>query len=488
VVYGALGESGFFGGISEGSRLPKTTTLSLEKQPKTNAAVTSVYKEMIFLSGSPQEFAGLLTVRSVGGVEDGKRSGSYKVTYDVKSGGGIANQNIDIKRTIILNVNWRREGRQIIRDFSVTSWKETIRADGGVFTLDDDQSKFDVSILEDMTAGVSYYKGDLSMRAVYAGSEAGWVTKDMSGAIYGYTCAWSGAETHRLDCRVYSDGLNVDYQILPSVSTSKQIDYSYNEPNAISFDGNYREITRNLSGMRYTIYKPSRVDGLPVEGVSSIADYSFVEELIAPDTRFLDGHPAESDIRKLFALQILDGDPKYYQPAQAITRGQFTTMLAKALKLPVELPGEKTRARGKKAVETPVVFPDVTPDRPDFPYITAAYDAGLAVGRGAGRVHVDSPISRDEAISLTARSLGLTSLSPDPTPVTSFADDESVSDWAKRDLAAARKLGLIKADDDGNINPGGSVSKADAAAVINSLVEYMRSGLAADYTERIVNY
>jgi hypothetical protein len=163
-------------------------------------------------------------------------------------------------------------------------------------------------------------------------------------------------------------------------------------------------------------------------------------------------------------------------------------MLAKAIKLPIRLPDEKTRARGKKTAEILDAFPDVTPDRRDFPYITAAYNAGLAVGRGAGRFHVDSPISREEAFSLTARALGLTSLAPDPTLVTAFADDGRISDWARRDLLAAHKLGLIKADEDGNINPDGNVSKAEAAALINSLIDYMRSGLAADYTERIVNY
>jgi hypothetical protein len=158
----------------------------------------------------------------------------------------------------------------------------------------------------------------------------------------------------------------------------------------------------------------------------------------------------------------------------------------KAIKLPVELPQPTTRA--KKNVTVNIVFPDVSAERADYPYIMAAYKSGLAVGRGNGHFYADYTIQREEAICILLRTLGLGNLGLDPTPVTPFIDDANISGWAKQDLYAAYKLGLIKPDINGKINPKENISKAEAAALVNILVDYMRTGIISDYTEHIVNY
>jgi hypothetical protein len=279
----------------------------------------------------------------------------------------------------------------------------------------------------------------------------------------------------------------MQYQVRPSVSVNKVLQYSQNEPQAISFDGNYREVMSNKSGMQYTIFTlPQRFFGTPTEGGMTIGTYNRFEQLIAPDTAFLKGHAAESDIKKMFAMGILTDEPKFYQPAQAISRAEFTTMLVKAIKLPVDIPEKKAKA--KKSVSINVVFPDVSTERSDYPYIMAAYKAGLAVGRGNGHFYADYTIQREEAIAILLRTLGLSNLGLDPTPVTPFTDDADVSGWAKKDMYAAYKLNLIKPDINGKINPKQNISKAEAAALVNTLVDYMRTGMQKDYTEHIVNY
>ena len=85
------------------------------------------------------------------------------------------------------------------------------------------------------------------------------------------------------------------------------------------------------------------------------------------------------------------------------------------------------------------------------------------------------------------RSLGLENLGLDPTPVTLFTDDAQIASWAKREIYAAERIGLISQDADGKINPRANVTKAEAAALINSLISYMRNELQRDYTDHIVN-
>ena len=482
-LYAAPGQMGFFGGINEGVRLPKTTESLLAKVQKkgsTNTTATA-YKEIIFIDGEPVEFSGELTVRA-GVIPDGSELGSYRVIYDVKPTASTS-QTASISRSITFNVNYRVSGNQTVLDYTVASWSETLTTPGGAYVLDPRLSRYDISILEDKTPGVKYYKGDVSGAAVYTGG-AGTVTVLTSGSVYGYESAWSNTETHRLDVSVIQPGWQVQLQVRPSVSVNKTLQYADNEPSLISFPGNYKEVMSNKPGLRYTLFTlPTHLADIPREGGTAIATYNAFEQLIAPDLSFLKGNPAEADIKKLFAMNILSGEPKQYQPSQKITRAQYVTMLTKAAKLPLE----PTPKPAKKNTIT-FVFPDVTSERPDYQYIMAAYKSGLAVGRSNGHFYADYAIMRQEAIVLLVRALGLGNLGLDPTPATVFTDDARIADWAKKEICAAYKIGLIKPDANGAINPTTEISKAEAAALVNLFIDYMRDGLGTDYTEHIVNY
>ncbi|MDR2939313.1 MAG: S-layer homology domain-containing protein, partial [Clostridiales bacterium] len=76
----------------------------------------------------------------------------------------------------------------------------------------------------------------------------------------------------------------------------------------------------------------------------------------------------------------------------------------------------------------------------------------------------------------------------DPTPITPFVDDSNIVDWAKQEIYAANRIGLISSGTDGRIRPLDSISKAEGAALINRLIDYMRVDMQKDYTENIVNF
>lgn len=486
-VFAEIGDSGFFGGITEGKRLPKTTeTLLLNAaNSKKNAANSLLYKEVIFMSGKPVEFEGTLSRKSSGAVTDKADIGTYTITYDIKPSTTIK-QDVAINRTIVFNVNYRKVENQIIKDYEVKSWNETIKTEDNNYKIDPKQSFFGVSFIEDHTAGVVYYKGNISKRAVYIDDAELAIEVESSGDIYGYNTAWSSTETHRIDSSLYSDEWQMQYQERPSVSVNKILQYGENEPNAISFSGNYREVMQNKSGLEYDIFsKPKQLLNIEDAGKANIKAFNTFEQLIAKDTNFLKGNFAEYDIKKLFSMQILTGDPKFYKPNEAITRGQFVTALVRAIKIPIEIPVE-TKAKNKTV--TKFVFPDVLPEREDYPYIMAAYKKGIAVGRDNGNFYVNANMQRQEAIVMIIRSLGLENLGLDSTPITAFVDNNKISDWAKREMYIANQIGIISADDNGNIRPEDFVSKAEAASFINRLIEYMRSDMQVDYTEHIVNY
>ena len=500
-TYAKSGDIGYFGGITEGRRLPKTTELLLSSTKVTDMT-EFVYKEIIFLTGRPAEFEGLLNVRYSGSVTDTSDTGTYTVTYQVTAS-DTTSEGINISRNLTYLVNWRRAGSQIIKDYDVRTWRETITIDGTTYTLDPRQSYQNISIIEDHTAAVTYYRGDVSQRAVYTSADNDQTINEVYGSFYGYDSAWSSTETHRLDGTIYNrrradrrseyaDIWQLQYQVRPSVSVYKTLQYTANEPTLISFDGNYKEVLINESGLFYDIFISPHEFSFDSDktGQANIDSFNVFEQLIAPDLTFLTGHPARADIEKLFAMQVLEGEPKFYVPSQAITRAQFTTALVKALKLPLIVLAEQNTGRGRQRTNTNptiILFPDVPQTDPSFDYITTAYMAGIARGGSRGMFYADSPIETQEAVAMMVRSLGLVNLSPDPTPMTLFSDDDDIAGWARRELYAAERIGLIAPDSDGNINPKNILSKAEAAALLNHLIEYMRADLVLDYADRIVN-
>lgn len=505
------GNMSFFGGISEGVMLPRTTEIMLVEQGTRRNRRQDLnlrYTEMVFLDGAPVRFDGTLGISTSGTVDMDNEVGTFNVTHTVESSAATADW-VDIERDVTFRVNYRVAGSQVIFTYDAQrdNWDETIILNDTEFVLDADNSHFVISIIEDRTPGVSYYRGDISARLVYVDDAGNVTVQEKMGSFHGYRSAWSATETHRIDSVIshylrddpegnptlWEPDWQMHYQIRPSITMNKVLQFVRNEPTAISFDGNFREVMQNNVGLRYDIFvAPSFVslDFLPlppsgvISGVVSIDTPNTFEQLPSPDLNFLRGNAAEDDIRRLFATQILTGDPRFFQPEHAISRGQFVAAVARAIRLPIEEPVVATRGRVQPDVS---VFFDVPNTRPEYRYIMAAYRSGLAVGRANSMFYFDYPIDRQEAFMILIRALGLSHLSLTPTPVTPFADDFLIAPWAHREVTAAWMIGLAEADQWGNFNPTVMLTMGEAANIINELVEYMRVGLVSDYADQIVN-
>jgi len=223
------------------------------------------------------------------------------------------------------------------------------------------------------------------------------------------------------------------------------------------------------------------------------------EQLLAPDLGHLRGHWAYGDITRLFAMQVITTDPQHFVPNQAVTRAEFMTMLARAINLPLD-PAMITRhnntvramqraANNNRPVQVmDLIFPDLWPGRPDYAYLRAINSSGIAVGRSDGHFRADERIFREEAYVLALRGLGLQNLGLEPLHMLPYVDNDNISYWAINDINAATRIGLIEPDEDGMLHPRDYLTKAQAAALINRLIEYMRHELIQDYTENIINF
>jgi len=494
VVEARVGDMSFFGGISEGRRLPRTTEQMLAAQNNrrnANQRVSLRYSEMVFLDGIPQQFEGLLSIQTSGNARNHpdvseENLGTFNIIHSVTPSGN-GNGDVSITRSVTFRVNWRREGNQLVLDKEAlpANWSETIVINGTTFVLNPGMSHYNVSILQHETPGINFYRGDVSGRLVFT-AEDETVTKYLSGSFYGYANAWSSTETHRLESTIIRDDWAMQLQIRPSITTNKVLQFMSNEVTPIGFDGNYREVFQNNVGLRYDIFvMPHHLWEQPTNGTVSISVPNTFEQLPSPDLTWLRGNAAEDDIRRLFSTQVLTGDPRFFQPDQSISRGQFVAAVVRAIRLAPEEPAPIPR--GRNAAPVTSVFSDVNRDRPEYGYIMAAYSSGLARGRASGRFYFDYPIDRQEAFMLIIRALGLQQMGINPTPMTAFTDDAMIAPWSRRYVSIAQQIGLAHSDANGMFHPERLISNAEAASLLNELINYMRVGLISDYSDQIVN-
>ncbi|MGL4362360.1 MAG: S-layer homology domain-containing protein [Cellulosilyticaceae bacterium] len=471
------GEMGYFGGISPGYKLP-TLTEQANTSKKKLSKITLPYKEMIYISGKPVEVEGTIEMRPQVIDYTKKPVGNYTESYMIKT----TNENKEkLDRNITLDTKYMYDAttKQVTKTSSIKKWTEIVVVGGQTYQLDSSKSSFSKSMLEDFTPGVTYYRGDIQYEAVYknASSSGGNMTSvSVNGPIYGYDHAYAKTETQRRNIHVTTgEGSGYYIEETPTFTTYKEIQYGANEPNAISFGGNYKEIIRGDGALTYDIIAGSTNSADENRGAISITDVPSLEQLNAINIPSMKGHPAESDVKKMYSLKVFSGEPTTFSPNQVVTRGAYIEMLVRALKLTI--PDEKEIEQSAK------VFTDVKTTDKKYPYYMAAYNAGLISG---GEVNVGQHLTREAMVVMNIRALGLERLGIATLGATTpFIDDNLISSWAKSSVYAASRIGLIDSTN-GYLFPNKKVTYIDVAALLNQMMNYMRYDLRKDYDEKML--
>lgn len=474
-VLASGGEMGYSGGISEGENLPKTIEKYVE--PTTNNNRNYQYKEVVFISGEPIVFEGTIQVTNNNeGIEE-NASGTYTERYSIDAT-NLENE-ATLERTLQFTTSYRvidgQFKKQIVRDSTVTNWNETIDINGVTYELNEDLSTYSKSSVEDITPGVSYSSTSVSYNAEYTSSDDERVIINSEGSIYGYSQPWSKVETQTFNQNIIAKDWQMDVEIKPYLEAKKTIYYDQTEPFPISFGGTYNQRMEREAILTYNI--KTHHPNLTKEQLSNsimITSPKAIEKLPIPENLdFLQGHWAESDMKKLYSMEIFTDIPHSGMQYEAITRGDFVKALCLAMDI-------DTSEYESPTVNSPKIFGDVPFDHPLYKYIMGAYDSKLVMGKGS-IFDVDKPITREEAFVIYIRVIGLERLGVTNSPKTPFNDDAKISSWAKKEIMAGYKLGIIYGDTNGNVAPQKWISKAEAAAIINRLIDYLRDDISTDY-------
>ena len=181
----------------------------------------------------------------------------------------------------------------------------------------------------------------------------------------------------------------------------------------------------------------------PVLPVAGIKDYPGADHI----------HFAVS--RKLLTAT----DSNQFLPDSPMTRGMFAAMLGR-------LAGIDTADYQSRA------FTDAPAQSPYAPYLEWAAQKGIMSGTGTGAFSPDAPITREEMAVFFknyADKMGYT-LPHSQEPVT-FADSSQISAQAKDAVNAMQRAGILAGKDNGRLDPKGTATCAEGAAMLRRFVE-----------------
>lgn len=175
------------------------------------------------------------------------------------------------------------------------------------------------------------------------------------------------------------------------------------------------------------------------------------------ENKFLDvdnDHWAKQYIEKLAELNIINGyDDKTFKPDAVITRGEFIKLLVSCFEIE-----DKNGAAVK--------FSDLPETAWEYPYVKALADAGIFNGYSDGRCGAADYITRQDAAVLIKRAADAKGIILSESGGLSFADGESISDYASEAVNALAGAGIINGFDDNSFRPAENLTRAQCAKIL----------------------
>ena len=168
-----------------------------------------------------------------------------------------------------------------------------------------------------------------------------------------------------------------------------------------------------------------------------------------PFFRDMEGHWAAPVVHSLAQRGIIGGYPDgTYRPSKQVTRGEFVKLLVSAIGLEITDWSAENHW--------------------SMPYVTAGVAGGVVIAdEYVGKIDPTAPIPREEVAAMLVRAQGLRG---QDRPLT-FSDADKVSELYQKFIATAVEQKLLAGYPDGSFQPQGTLTRAEAAAVISRILD-----------------
>ncbi len=282
--------------------------------------------------------------------------------------------------------------------------------------------------------------------------------------------------------------------LLKSTNYEYNVSYEYNMPGASSGeeekkpeeDGDKKagiEDAADKKDEKKTLSKGSARK----EGMISLDSYIYDRSTMLPVPKYKDvgNHWAEEDIFKMASLGGFDLDESFF-PDVYITRGQFARAILNAIDSVEVESKEKRRSEYIKSTRPNAkkpLFEDVPRDSDQYVFVEEVFNRGMMKGEGNSQFLPNRPLTRQEAITIMIRALGVDDIAPSMPFPSLFIDDKKISAWAKPSIYQAVDLGIIKGYEDETIKPRKLMTRAEASHMLVNYIEHLRKEIPKDYKD-----
>ncbi len=169
----------------------------------------------------------------------------------------------------------------------------------------------------------------------------------------------------------------------------------------------------------------------------------------------ISNHWAEDSMKNLNYMEILKGFPdNSMKPSKTITRAEFVTMLVRAVDMPI--------------TDTYIkYYNDIDTSSWSYYHVSAAKKSGIIDVFSEADFYPDKVITREEMAVIAAM---VTAAVPLPASSIAFKDIDKSYKYADS-ITRTSSLGIIKGFPDGKFNPYGNASRAEAAIIIQRVLD-----------------
>ena len=168
----------------------------------------------------------------------------------------------------------------------------------------------------------------------------------------------------------------------------------------------------------------------------------------------VDGHWAENAIRRWVENGVVQGNDGQFDPNGPLTCAQLATILANLLRLGA------AGSAGFTDVKAGAWYEDA---------IDRCAAAGILMGNGDGTVDPDGAISRERAMVMLGRALGIRPAA-DPD-LSKHSDEAQVSSYARGMVAALVAAGIVNGVDGDRLAPQDDINRASTMTILDKAIE-----------------
>lgn len=148
-----------------------------------------------------------------------------------------------------------------------------------------------------------------------------------------------------------------------------------------------------------------------------------------------------------------------FNPSANVTRAEFIKMLTTALGVTVNETHD-------------MHFVDCTGEEWFYPYVKIACSNGIANGTDEYHFNPNGDITREDMAVMVYNALILAGSTP-VSESEGFSDSAQISDYALKPVLRLSAAGVIKGFEDGTFAPSSSANRAQAATMINGIINYI---------------